>query len=184
VNEHTVQYNSEIPLTATTTIGICPDYTGDWPPHPYIGDPLPDPFLPTRVYPGIIPYSPWHPDTTPWDVIPLIPYTPPVQPSFHFSPTPVWSLDIQGDRCIAKLDLPGVRNSDLKVEIENGSIHVTAKRFDTGVFDARTNVNTVQFIGADYDPKTSEATLEAGVLTVTILKFKEKSAFSVPVTVK
>lgn len=224
MNEQTLQYNSGICLTGimpegaslqmtsselygdqqacigtttVTSIGISPDYTGDWPPHPYIGDtiiPPYDPFSPgitpwpVKVYPSVSPYpwgpNPWHPDTTPWDILPFIPPVQPFQPTFQFSLAPVWSLDMQVDKCIAKLDLPGVRVNDLKVEIENGTITVVAKRFDTGLLDSRTNVNSQQFIGTSYDPKTSEATLEAGVLTVIVLKFKTKSAFSVPVTVK
>ena len=90
-----------------------------------------------------------------------------------------WRITPANDRITASVDMPAVRPADLTVELENGTIKVAGKRFDTGL-----HVSHQQFIGTDYDPKTADATLEAGVLTVVVMRFKEKVAHKVPVTVK
>ena len=90
-----------------------------------------------------------------------------------------WNLTWHPDRVVARCDVPGAKDA-IDVSITNGIISVSYKRFDTGgiVHPA------VQLIGTAYDPKTAEATLEAGVLTVTVMLDTKKTAHKVPVTVK
>lgn len=77
-----------------------------------------------------------------------------------------WRIMYDRDKVTASIDVPGVKLEDLEVIIENGIIKVTGKRFDNGYV-----VNLVQTIGVDYDPESSAADLEAGVLTIVVKKF-------------
>ena len=92
---------------------------------------------------------------------------------------PVWRMTYGSDCITASTDVPGVRLEDLTVELENGVIKAHGKRFDN-----KQLVNLTQAIGTDYDPATSEASLEAGVLTVTVRKFKDKVTHKVNVKAK
>lgn len=80
-----------------------------------------------------------------------------------------WRVSYAGDKITAAVDVPGVKLEDLEVVIENSIIKVTGKRFDNGQV-----VSLTQVIGNDYDPKSSVADLEAGVLTVVVKKFEDK----------
>jgi HSP20 family molecular chaperone IbpA len=91
-------------------------------------------------------------------------------------PLPTWKFTVHADRCVAQHDFPGVKVSDLLVSIEGNVIKVSGRRFDTGL-----SVNAEWYIGNDYDAKTAEASLEAGVLTVVVMKCKEKHVHHVRV---
>ncbi len=142
--------------------------------------------------------DPWNPNPqifpipqkmTPW--LPMVPYIPePYQPAYDWWPPVItttvtgtslspWRTTVQADRVIASIDMPGVKQADLNVEMENGSIKAYARRFDTGCSQTLN-----QYVGPDYDPRTAEAVLEAGILTVTVMRFKDKTAHKVNVTVK
>lgn len=92
---------------------------------------------------------------------------------------PQWRTTRSSDRIVAAIDVPGMKIEDLNVTIDNGSVLVTGTRFDTG------GLVTLHYnMGIDYDPETASAVLEAGVLTVTVMRFKERSSRRVPVTAK
>lgn len=151
------------------------NWIGDFPP-PGMIDPMQPGItiqpIPQKLFP-IVPEVPYtlNPfvDTFPWTS--LTTTTWPVAPS--------WRLTFSTDHITAAVDVPGVKVEDLSVTIENGVIKASGKRFDNGQA-----VELLQVIGVDYDPRSSEALLEAGVLTVTVRKFKDKVAHKVSVKTK
>jgi hypothetical protein len=162
-----------IPYPGTTWIpGPWPNQAiaAPWPgyPQPYIGD-LPEPYEPN------IKITPWPP------VVPNVnpPFNPFGPSAFTLLPNP-WYVQFHADRVVARCDVPGALVDSVNVEITNGSIQVSYRRFDTNGLC----YPQAQFIGTDYDPKTAEATLEQGVLTITVKLFAEKIAHKVPVIVK
>lgn len=144
-----------------------------WPgyPNPYIGDPPPGYEPPIKITP--VPQQVWP------TVVPngLNPYLGPS--TFTMLPNP-WNVQFLADHVIARCDVPGAILDSLNVEITNGSIQVSYRRFDTNGLC----YPQAQFIGADYDPKTAEATLEQGVLTIIVKPFAAKLSHKVPVTAK
>lgn len=90
-----------------------------------------------------------------------------------------WRVIHSTDQIRLSLDVPGLRAEELSLEIENGTVRVTGRRHDTGF-----HVNQVHFIGADFDPKSAEATLECGVLSLSVLRFRERVTHRVSVTQK
>jgi hypothetical protein len=189
--QHTLQSNNGVCLTATLPVGTClttrPDdfFIGDPPaglpfpgtthfdivsqkPTPFAGDGVCQPS-------GLWPTVAWPNTLGPFQVTQGF-----LNPGVGSLTVPTgWTFSVLGDRCTARVDMPGVKAADLMIDIDNGTIKATGKRFDTNV-----PVMTQQFIGSDFDPKTAEAVLEAGVLTVTVLKFKEKLVHRVPVAEK
>jgi hypothetical protein len=163
-------------LGGSLTVDPSHVFIGDPPigkPYPgttWIGD-FPPPFWAQPYVPNV-PYEPPaksdmfdHLHVFPWTVLPTVP-----------SP---WTCSYLVDRIVAHADLPGVRASDLVVELAGGNIKVTGKRFDTML------PVSLQFtIGYDYDPTTAEASLEAGVLSVIVFKAKDKQVHRVTVTTK
>jgi len=95
------------------------------------------------------------------------------------SPPCKWRAAQASDGLTLTIDMPGLRSADACIELENGSLKVTGKRFDTGL-----NLYEQYTIGTDYDPKSASAVLDAGVLTITVKRFKEKRPHRVPVTDK
>ena len=160
-------------IPTTNPIGTAP-----WPgyPNPYIGD------LPP-VYEPPVKVVPVGPSIMPNGIFPSVQ----PNPAFDWSgislgtitPNP-WHLTFQADKVVARCDVPGAKLESINVEITNGSISVNYRRFDTGGLCYPQS----QQIGQDYDPSTAEATLEAGVLTVTVARFKDKVAHKVTVTAK
>jgi len=183
MEQHPAQ-SSNLTLTntwiGTTTIGDGPahlgTYIGDFPEFQpaYPFGPVQQPTimpLPHTIYPSI-PIDrapdPWM-NPAGWGTITTTSW--PVQPT--------WRVTFGADRITAATDVPGIRLEDLDVVIENGVIKATGKRFDNGQ-----SVSLTQVIGVDYDSTTSEASLEAGVLTVTVRKFKDKVTHKVNVKAK
>jgi len=155
---------------------------------------------PTKhVYVGDVPagnnvwIGDWPPQR-PWDitpVVPNVPWNPPIdaQPyplggvtittSGYLSVSP-WRVDTSVvDRITLALDVPGVKVQDLKVEIDDGWVRVSAVRFDT-----KATNNQTYYVGPAFDPTTCEATLEAGVLTLIVMKFVDRLPRKVNVKVK
>ena len=159
------------PSTSDPPIGVQP-YIGDFPPS-YPFGPVPQPTIlpiPQKLYPSIpIDRAP-DPWMNPgWGTITTMSW--PAQPE--------WRVTYGSDNITASTDVPGIKLEDLTVELENGIIKASGKRFDNGLF-----VNHTHSIGTTYDPATSEASLEAGVLTVTVRKFKDKLTHKVRVKAK
>lgn len=168
-------------------------YTGDWdiypPQNPF------SPYEPSYpgIQPGILPYVP-NPTIIPipQKVFVVGPgsyeYTPNDWWDVHI-PSPLaltvdsseqWRVSYDDDRVTAAIDMAGVRPEDINVEVREGHIiHVEGKRFDTKRVVTRTYT-----LGPLYDAKTAAATIEAGVLTIIVLRAKTSNAHKVTVTVK
>ena len=164
-------------INGQITVGTLP-----WPgyPNPYIGDPPPVYDPPIKIVPA--PIDIWPQPGLPWDVTPYQPTILPNtgwQPSFTLAPNP-WNVTFQGDRVIARCDVPGAVLESLSVEIKDGSISVNYRRFDNNGLC----YPQAQFIGTGYDPKTAEAFLDRGVLTIVVMAFAEKQGHKVTVVAK
>lgn len=130
---------------------------GDWPFDP--------------AYPQVDPQIPYAP-LDPW--VPLVPEYDPyfVRPtnsaiSTIFAVRHGWRLTYEADAVIAKVDIPGVKVDDVTLKLYKGVLSVAARRSESGLGIVAYDCT----IGSDYDPKTAQALLEDGVLTVTIKKF-------------
>jgi hypothetical protein len=160
------------PAHLGTYIGDFPEYQPAYPFGP-VQQPTIVP-IPQKMYPLTVPYlPPYNPadittDDFGWRTI----------GSTLVTPSP-WRVTFLGGKVIASTDVPGVKLDDITVELENGTIKVTGKRFDTGA-----HVNLTQFIGNDYDPATAEAALGDGVLAIEVRKFKDKVSHKVSVKAK
>jgi len=121
-------------------------YVGDFPPWDNISPVIHQPWVPNQY---ILPYT----LTTTW-VVPL---------------QNTWRVDkSRQDKITLSLDLPGVKENDLCVEIDSGVLKLNAKRFDTGE-----SITQSYVLGVSFDQNTAKATLQAGVLTIDIMKHKE-----------
>jgi hypothetical protein len=154
-------------------------WIGDFPPDydPY------NPYGPSRIIPipqKLIPLGPSIlPNTQPWPTIIPNPGLGGITLGATLAPNP-WNVQFQSDKVVARCDVPGAVADSVNVEITNGSIQVNYRRFDTNGLC----YPQVQCIGTDYDPKTAEATLELGVLTIVVKRFAEKATHKVTVTAK
>jgi len=90
-----------------------------------------------------------------------------------------WKLEVKHDRINAMIDVPGCKAEGIELELTNGKLSVKATRSKAGGYS---HFDT--FIGMDYDPETAEAELEDGVLTVTVMRFKDKIAKRITVKKK
>lgn len=63
-------------------------------------------------------------------------------------------------------DLPGVKKEDLKIDVENGHLKISAKRYDL-----EEEFSSTYKISEIYDHQTADAQLQDGILTIS---FKEK----------
>jgi HSP20 family molecular chaperone IbpA len=78
-------------------------------------------------------------------------------------------------------EAPGFNKTTLKVEVENGIIHIQGSRTYKLNEEEKTKTIEQQFtIGSDLNPESIEATIEDGLLTVFVpsLKKKEKKRIS------
>jgi len=162
---------SEYTLTQTPMHVFRDTYTGT---PVYVGD-FPPPYVPERSEPNL--------------VTPLAPRNIEYVPSWmrRYERTimsgkvveirgPEWRINHSCDKVIASIDIPGVKESDMTVDIENGTIVVTAKRFDTCVKSTYTQV-----IGDQFDSTSAKATLQHGILTVIVKQLKEKVSHRVQI---
>lgn len=160
-------------MVYTTRTGGNPDanklWVGDFPPDPYPYQPTIDPlpWIPQPVAPpGIIPGSTWYPQNCSWGTITIGGSTNP------------WHLEFKADRIIATIDVPGCKAEGIELSLTNGTLSVKATRTKGGYSSFDTQ------IGTDYDPETAEADVEDGVLTVTVMRFKEKISKKIAVKAK
>lgn len=80
-----------------------------------------------------------------------------------------------------QIDLPGVKKADLKISVENGTLHIEALR--------KTPEGEVKFsrswsVPQDMDPEKIGAELTDGVLTVILPKLETKKPKAIEVAVK
>lgn len=141
-------------------------WIGDFPPNPI--EPYQPTISPMRTYPQIIPNGlhTW-PDTNSWSTITVGPVVSP------------WKLTVKSDRIVAQIDVPGCKAENIELELLNGKLSVKAHRSKGSGYSAFDTV-----IGTDYDPTTAEAEVEDGVLTVTVMRFKDKVPHRIPVRKK
>lgn len=72
-------------------------------------------------------------------------------------------------------DAPGFNKSNLKVEMENGSLFIEGKRTYKINGEEKSKTISKQFkIGDSYNPESLEATIEDGLLTVFVPNFKKQ----------
>jgi len=72
-------------------------------------------------------------------------------------------------------EVPGFNKTNLKVEMEDGVLHIDGKRTYKIDGKEKTKVIDKQFkIGTNYDPSQIEATVEDGMLTVFVPNFKKQ----------
>lgn len=95
------------------------------------------------------------------------------------TPSPVASYAVKTDDATAVLtiDLPGVKRSDLSVTVDKTTLQIESTR--DGKKSKRNYV-----INDDYDPKSLTATLEDGVLKVTLQRYRPRSSETFKVEVR
>lgn len=72
-------------------------------------------------------------------------------------------------------EAPGFNKTNLKVEMENGSLFIEGKRTYKINGEEKTKSISKQFkVGEGYDPDSLEATIEDGLLTVFVPNFKKR----------
>lgn len=72
-------------------------------------------------------------------------------------------------------DAPGFNKDNLKVEIEDGVLHIEGKRTYKLNDEEKTKIISKEFkIGKEYDSSEIEATIEDGLLTVFVPNYKKK----------
>ena len=72
-------------------------------------------------------------------------------------------------------EAPGFNKSNLKVEMENGVLHIVGERTYKMEGETKTKSILKQFnIGEGFNPESVEATIEDGLLTVFVPNFKKQ----------
>ncbi len=161
--------DNQIRIGDVTKLGGNPNdgvWIGDFPPndHGLGGVYIP----PTQIWPQ------------PWPAEPVEPQRLSVNTNLYVSVGPLqWRLKHHKDRLELSTDVPGVKAKDLKLEIDAGVLKLEAKRTDTGESIVRNYC-----IDNKHDPKSCEAALEDGVLTVTFKKLPEHMPRRIKITVK
>ncbi len=158
-----------------------PYRTGDWPPqYPYIGDPIVPYEPPIKVIPGKV------------EIIPTIgPSTNPdwwkqLQPNpglggITLMPNP-WRATHLAEKSVFSCDVPGCRPEDVKVQISDRELSVTATRHDGLGTSSFSTAIDISF----YDVKEAKAIVADGVVSVEV-PYRDKSLvqpFQVPVSGK
>jgi HSP20 family protein len=93
-----------------------------------------------------------------------------------------YEVDYTKDGAYLFFEAPGFNKSNLKVEMENGVLHIEGERTYKMDGESKTKSISKQFnIGEGYNPESVEATIEDGLLTVFVPNFKkqEKKRISV-----
>ena len=86
-----------------------------------------------------------------------------------------YEIDYIKDGAYLFFEAPGFNKSNLKVEMENGVLHIVGER--TYKMEGETKSKSIlkQFnIGEGFNPKSVEATIEDGLLTVFVPNFKKQ----------
>lgn len=91
-----------------------------------------------------------------------------------------WRAELTTQGIKLAIDVPGIRLTDMQVNIEGASVKVTGQRFDS-----KANVSHQYALAPDYyDVESADASLEAGVLTIVIARLKQTCTRKVPITEK
>jgi HSP20 family protein len=86
-----------------------------------------------------------------------------------------YEIDYTKDGAYLFFEAPGFNKSNLKVEMEDGALHIEGERTYKMGGESRTKSISKKFnIGEGYDPNSVEATIEDGLLTVFVPNFKKK----------
>ena len=86
-----------------------------------------------------------------------------------------YEVEYTKDGAYLFFDAPGFNKTNLKVEMENGVLHIVGER--TYKMEGETKSKSIlkQFnIGEGFNPESVEATIEDGLLTVFIPNFKKQ----------
>lgn len=95
----------------------------------------------------------------------------------HFSSTTEAKTEVKDNELHLSVDIPGVKLKDLSVQTEGRVIKITGRRKGEEFKHTYT-------LSKEYDPETTSATLEDGVLTLTFSKTVETSTRKIDVKVK
>lgn len=86
-----------------------------------------------------------------------------------------YEVDFTNDGAYLFFEVPGFNKSNLKVEMENGALHIEGERTYKMKGEPRTKSISKKFnISEGYDPNSVEATIEDGLLTVFVPNFKKQ----------
>ena len=86
-----------------------------------------------------------------------------------------YEINNTNDGAYLFLEVAGFNKSNLKVEMENGIIHIEGNRVYKLNGEEKTKSITKQFtIGEGYNPTSIEATIEDGLLTVFVPNYKKQ----------
>jgi len=86
-----------------------------------------------------------------------------------------YEIDYTKDGAYLFFEAPGFNKSNLKVEMENGVLHIVGERTYKMEGETKTKSILKQFnIGEGFNPESVEATIEDGLLTVFVPNFKKK----------
>jgi HSP20 family molecular chaperone IbpA len=86
-----------------------------------------------------------------------------------------YEINYTKDGAYLFFEAPGFNKTTLKVEVENGIIHIQGSRTYKLNGEEKTKSIEEQFtIGSDLNPESIEATIEDGLLTVFIPNFKKQ----------
>jgi HSP20 family protein len=86
-----------------------------------------------------------------------------------------YEVEYTKDGAYLFFEAPGFNKSNLKVEMENGVLHIVGERTYKMEGETKTKSILKQFnIGEGFNPESVEATIEDGLLTVFVPSFKKK----------
>jgi len=86
-----------------------------------------------------------------------------------------YDIDYTNDGAYLLFEVPGFNKSNLKVEMENATLHIEGERTYKMKGESRTKSISNKFnIGEGYDSNSVEATIEDGLLTVFVPNFKKQ----------
>jgi HSP20 family protein len=86
-----------------------------------------------------------------------------------------YEIDYTKDGAYLFFEAPGFNKSNLKVEMEDGALHIEGERTHKMGGESRTKSISKKFnIGDGYNPNSVEATIEDGLLTVFVPNFKKQ----------
>ena len=86
-----------------------------------------------------------------------------------------YEIDYTKDGAYLFFEAPGFNKSNLKVEMENGTLHIEGERTYKMEGETKTKSILKQFnIGEGFNPESVEATIEDGLLTVFVPNFKKQ----------
>jgi HSP20 family molecular chaperone IbpA len=95
----------------------------------------------------------------------------------YFTSTAAAKTEVKDNELHLSVDLPGVKPNDLSVQAEGRTIKIVGKRKGEEIKHAYT-------LSKEYDPETTSALLEDGVLTLTFEKTASESSRRIEVKVK